>query len=265
MGYTRDPVDELNDQWRRHAREVRRLHEKLFYRPLLQAVARLDAGESRLTPDAARARMEALGYADPQGALRHLEALTSGVSRRAAIQQTLLPVMLGWFADAPDPDAGLLGFRRVSEALGSTHWYLALLRDAGATAERLARILATSRFATDLLLRAPDAVSLLAADDALRPRTTDELLVEMRATAGRADSVEAAAGAVRAIRRRELFRITAAEVLGEVGPAESGPALTSVAEAALCAVLEVVVKEAARDGRGTHKLCRHWDGPVRWS
>lgn len=248
VGYTREPVDELTEQWRRHAREVRRLHEKLFYRPLLQAVARLDAGESRLTPEAAQSRMEALGYADPKGALRHLEALTSGVSRRAAIQRTLLPVLLGWFADAPDPDAGLLGFRRVSEALGSTHWYLALLRDAGATAERLARILATSRFATDLLLRAPDAVALLAAQDALRPRTTDELLGEMRATTGRALSAEAAAGAVRAIRRRELFRITAAEVLGAVGPAESGPALTAVAEAALAAVLEVVTKSAAGAG-----------------
>ena len=60
------------------------------------------------------------GLRRPAGALRHIEALTSGVSRRAAIQRTLLPVMLGWFADAPDPDAGLLGFRRVSEALGST-------------------------------------------------------------------------------------------------------------------------------------------------
>ncbi len=248
IGYTREPVDELTDQWRRHAREVRRLHEKLFYRPLLQAVARLDAGESRLTPEAAQARMEALGYADPKGALRHLEALTSGVSRRAAIQQTLLPVMLGWFADAPDPDAGLLGFRRVSEALGSTHWYLALLRDAGATAERLARILATSRFATDLLLRAPDAVALLADQDALRPRTTDELLGEMRATAGRAESPESAAEGVRAIRRRELFRLTAAEVLGAVGPAESGPVLTAVAQAALSAVLEVVTKGASIQG-----------------
>ena len=41
-----------------------------------------------------------------------------GVSRRAAIQRTLLPVLLGWFADAPQPDAGLLAFRQVSEALG---------------------------------------------------------------------------------------------------------------------------------------------------
>ena len=240
LGYTRDPVDELMSQWRRHAREVRRLHEKLFYRPLLAAVARLDAGESRLTPDAARARMEALGYADPAGALRHLEALTSGVSRRASIQRTLLPVMLGWFADAPDPDAGLLAFRRVSEALGSTHWYLALLRDAGATAERLARVLASSRFATDLLLRAPDAVSLLAADDSLRPRSLEELQGEMAATAGRAESAELAAEAVRAIRRRELFRLAASEVLDRVGPDHSGPALTDVAQAALSTVLEVV-------------------------
>jgi glutamate-ammonia-ligase adenylyltransferase len=241
VGFTKEPVDELTREWRRHAREVRRLHEKLFYRPLLQAVARLGADDSHLTPEAAQQRMEALGYVDPEGALRHLEALTAGVSRRAAIQRTLLPVMLGWFADAPDPDAGLLGFRRVSEALGSTHWYLALLRDAGATAERLAKILATSRFATDLLLRSPDAVALLADDEALRPRTTTELLGEMRATASRAESPEGAATAVRAIRRRELFRLSAAEIMGSLGPEASGSALTAVAEAALRAVLEVVV------------------------
>ena len=121
------------------------------------------------------ARMEALGYRDPAGALRHLEALTQGVSRRAAIQRTLLPVMLGWFADSADPDAGLFGFRKVSEALGSTHWYLALLRDAGATAERMARVLASSKYLTDLLLRAPEAVAMLADDRELRPRSRDEL------------------------------------------------------------------------------------------
>ena len=37
--------------------------------------------------------------------------------------------MLEWFADAPDPDAGLFGFRRISESLGSAHWYLKTLRD----------------------------------------------------------------------------------------------------------------------------------------
>src|SRR5216683_438303 len=79
-----DPAAELTAHWRQHAREARRLHEKLFYRPLLEAVARLPSEAVRLTPEAARARLLALGYADPAGALRHIEALTSGVSRRAA-------------------------------------------------------------------------------------------------------------------------------------------------------------------------------------
>ena len=72
--------------------------------------------------------------------------------------------MLEWFADAPDPDAGLFGFRRISESLGSTHWYLKTLRDEGQVAERLARVLATSRYATDLLEREPEGVRMLGED-----------------------------------------------------------------------------------------------------
>ena len=247
VGFRADPVAELTQTWRRHAREVRRLHEKLFYRPLLQAVARLEPGQARLTPEAARARLEALGYEDPAGALRHLEALTSGVSRRAAIQRTLLPVMLGWFADSADPDAGLLGFRRVSEALGTTHWYLALLRDAGAAAERLARVLGSSRYATDLLLRAPEAVAMLASDDELRPRTAADLAVEVEATVGRSTDPEAAAIAVRGIRRRELFRVGAADILGLLDVDEVGPALTDVAVAAVAGGLQAAVRAVEQD------------------
>jgi glutamate-ammonia-ligase adenylyltransferase len=250
VGFRTDPVAELTETWRRHAREVRRLHEKLFYRPLLQAVARLEPGQARLTPAAARARLEALGYDDPAGALRHLEALTEGVSRAAVIQRTLLPVMLGWFADSADPDAGLLGFRQVSEALGTTHWYLALLRDAGAAAERLARILGSSRYATELLLRAPEAVAMLASDDDLRPRDAADLVGEVAATVGRADDPEAAALAVRGIRRRELFRISAADVLGLLRLEEVGAALTDVAAACLRGGLQAATA-AVEEARGS--------------
>ena len=38
------------------------------------------ATRSRLSPEAARARLAALGYLDPEAALRHLEALTAGVT-----------------------------------------------------------------------------------------------------------------------------------------------------------------------------------------
>ena len=246
IGFRKDPVGDLTANWRRHSREVRRLHEKLFYRPLLEAVAKLDASQARLTPEAAMARMEALGYRDPAGALRHLEALTQGVSRRAAIQRTLLPVMLGWFADSADPDAGLFGFRKVSEALGTTHWYLALLRDAGATAERMARVLASSKYLTDLLLRAPEAVALLADDRDLQPRSAAELNGEMLTTVRRADEADRAVTSVRGIRRRELFRIGTAQLLGLIDVEETGQALTAVAEAVVSAGLEAALLSVAR-------------------
>jgi [glutamine synthetase] adenylyltransferase / [glutamine synthetase]-adenylyl-L-tyrosine phosphorylase len=247
MGYRVDPAEELVAEWGRHAREVRRLHEKLFYRPLLNAVARLEPGQVRLTREAATARLEALGYQDTDSALRNLEALTSGVSRRAAIQRTLLPVLLGWFAESPDPDAGLLGFRQVSDALGTTHWYLGLLRDAGAAAERLARVLGSSRYATDLLLRAPEAVALLADDNELAPRPDGTLAGEMRVATTRHDDPSDAVRTLRALRRRELFRTSVADVLDLVDVDQVGRALTAITSATLGAALDAAVRAVEAD------------------
>ncbi|MGW2275329.1 bifunctional [glutamine synthetase] adenylyltransferase/[glutamine synthetase]-adenylyl-L-tyrosine phosphorylase [Streptomyces yangpuensis] len=221
MGLRTEPVAELNKAWRRHASVVRRLHEKLFYRPLLDAVAQLTPGETRLSPRAAGQRLEALGYADPASALRHLEALASGVTRKAAIQRTLLPVMLGWFADSADPDAGLLNFRKVSDALGKTPWYLRLLRDEGAAAENLARVLSAGRLAPDLLMRAPEAVALLGDPEGLVPRTHEALRQEVLAAVGRAENPETAVAAARGVRRRELFRTAASDIIGSYGTEDS--------------------------------------------
>jgi glutamate-ammonia-ligase adenylyltransferase len=250
LGYVEEPVQELTEQLGRHAREVRRLHEKLFYRPLLTAVARLPADEARLSPDAAEDRLAALGYADPASALRHLEALTSGLSRRAAIQRTLLPVLLHWFAQAPGPDAALLAFRQVSDALGSTHWYLRLLRDEGAVAERMARVLSTSRYATDLLMRGPEAVALLADHAELAPRSRDQLAAQMAAAADRHDDPDDAIAAVRAVRRRELLRISAADVLGHLDVEAVGAALTDLTLATLETALRVAT-DTVTEQRGT--------------
>jgi [glutamine synthetase] adenylyltransferase / [glutamine synthetase]-adenylyl-L-tyrosine phosphorylase len=250
MGLVTDPPTELIDQWRRHAHEARRLHERLFYRPLLSAVAALPSDGARLTPAAAQHRLEALGYADPSAALRHLEALTSGVSRRAAIQRTLLPALLGWFADAPDPDAGLLAFRRLSEALGSTHWYLRMLRDEGAAAQRLAVLLATSRYAADLLMRAPESCGMLSSEEELRPRSVESLVREASTAAHRrAEPVEAGA-AVRALRRRELLRIATADVFGLLDVEAVGSAISAVTEAALQVALQVAVKAVEEESGG---------------
>jgi len=247
LGFHGDPVTELTKEWRRQSREVRRLHEKLFYRPLLTAVAALPGDGLRLTPEAARVRLEALGYADPRGALAHIEALSSGVSRRAAIQRQLLPAMLAWFAEGPDPDAGLLAFRRLSEALGATPWYLRQLRDESAAAEQLARVLASSRYASGLLHNAPEAVAMLGRGDDLVPRSRERLLTEMTAAAQRYPDSGAAIHTVRAMRRRELSRIAIADVLGLLSVEAAGVALTDVTVATLSGALAAATAAVESD------------------
>ena len=245
-----EPQTKVVELRTRHSREVRRLHQRLFYRPLLSAVARLSPAEARLTPDAARAGLSALGYRDPAGALRHIEVLTEGMSRRAAIQRQLLPVMLEWFAEMADPDAGLLAFRKVSEELGATHWYLRLLRDEGEAAQILARTLGASRFAAELLLVSPEAVQMLGEADGLRPRRREVLLRRMRSAAGRREAPDAAVSAIRAIRRAEIFRVAVADLQGRLDLATVGESLTDISEATVEAALEVVMAAVARERDG---------------
>ncbi len=247
MGYVKDAEAALDDDWQGWRREVRRLHEKLFYRPLLSAAARMPGDEAGLSPEAAVSRLAALGFSDPKGALRNLEALTSGLTRTASIQRALMPAMLGWFADSPDPDAGLFGFRRLSESLGSTPWYLGTLRDEGHVAERLARVLGTSRFATALIEREPLGVRMLGED--LTPRDVIQLMFEMTASAGRQDDPEEAVRSIRAVRRRELLRLAAGDLFGEIDVADVGAGLSRLTDATLESTLEAVGR-AVREQQG---------------
>ncbi len=245
LGHRSDPANAVVAQWQQQAREVRRIHERLFYRPLLAAVARLSSSDARLGPEAARERLAALGFRDPAGAIRHLEALTAGVSRRAAIQRTLLPVMLAWFADEADPDGGLLAFRKVSEELGSTHWYLRLLRDEGSAAERLAHTLGRSRYAADLLVGAPESVAVLGDPGGMTPLPRADLVKRMTAAASRQEDPDRAVRAARSLRRQELFRIAVADLSGQLDLRQVGAALTDLMAALLEAALSVAVRVVA--------------------
>lgn len=232
----------VSEAWRDSAQTVLRLHSRMFYSPLLEAVARIPR-ERVLSPEAAETWLHALGYGDPKAALRHIQELSAGMSRKAEIQRQLLPAMLGWFAEAPNPDHGLLAFRQVSEALGSTHWYLRALRDEGAMAERLAFILAASRYAVDLLLRAPQNVALLSDPSGLEPRPGDEIRSEMLVASRRHDSPDTAIEIVRGIRRQELLRLAMGDLLGESVTFDSlGVGLSEVTAATIDAALEIAAR-----------------------
>ncbi len=234
----------------RHASTVRRLHEKLFYRPLLHAVAAVEVDESRLTPEAARERLAALGFLRPDAAMRHLGALTQGVSRRAAIQRHLLPVLLDYFSISPDPDVGLLAYRQVSEALADTPWYLRLLRDEGSVASRLAGLLGGSRLVADLLPRAPDVLKLLVDDEALLAPEPETVASALMARANRAGSAQDAVDVARSARRHEMLRLACGDMLGLISVQNIARGLTSVAETTVEAAYRAAVKQVSRDRNG---------------
>lgn len=231
----------LLDAWQSTKLQVRTLHERLFYRPLLSAVAALPEDGYALTSEQAEARLAAIGFADPRGALHHIAALTGGVSRRSQIQRTLLPVMLQWFAEGADPDYGLLAFRRLSDDLGEAYWFLRMLRDSSGAARRLTHVLSSSRFIGMLFERIPEAAAWLENDGELRPRAFDDLMEETAATIARhADDVDAAAKALRTARRREVLRLALASILGMITNEELGEGLSAINTVILRGTLALV-------------------------
>lgn len=238
--------DVLLERWQGVKRDVRGLHERLFYRPLLNAVANLSDDNHQLTVEQAQDRLLAIGFTDAKGALGHIAALTSGLSRRATIQKALLPVLLEWFAEGADPDNGLLAFRRLSEALGESHWYLRMIRDSAAAAQRLTQILSGSRFVTDLLERIPEAVAWLEDDSDLQPRTLEALDAEAHSLLSRHDDDESAVDAVRFMRRREVLRLAMAGISHIGTMAELSRGLTDITTASLRAFLTIAQRHSAQ-------------------
>ena len=233
--------------WERVKREVRDIHVRLFYRPLLSAVAALPEDERALSTAQAHDRLAAIGFTDPAGALRHIGALTTGISRKAQIQRHLMPIMLRWFADGVDPDYGLLAFRRISERLGDTPWFLRMLRDSSGAAESLTRVLSGSRYIGELMEWIPESVAWLDGEASLRPRTPAALTQEATAVLTRHAEATTAARAVRALRRRELLRTAMAAVLGVVNLEEIAASLTAITDVTLRTLVSIVSRDVVPD------------------
>ena len=253
--------DSLWEDFKDLRRRVRALHQEIYYRPLLSFAATLSADEMALSPQAARERLAAVGYTDPDGALRHIQALTEGVSRRAAIQRQLLPVIIGWIGEGADPDFGLLSFRRLSEAIGGSHWYLAMLRDSPVAARRLCQVLSSAHWATERLAEFPESIAWLDDDAELEPRRPGALAEEIAAVLRRrsltgpddAALAEQALEAVQAIlrvRAREEVRASLADCLDGIDPERTASILTDATDAVLGGALTIAtgLVTAQRDG-----------------
>jgi glutamate-ammonia-ligase adenylyltransferase len=245
----------LIDRWEKVKLEVRDLHQQLFYRPLLGAVSGLSQEDLELTSAQAQERLAAIGFGDTKSALSHISALTSGLSRRAAIQRQLLPVLIQWFAEGTDPDAALLAFRRLSEDLGDSHWYLRMLRDSSGAAKRMTQVFSTSRLATNLFEKMPEAAAWFDREDELQPDSLEALTAQFQAIISRHEDAELAATSLRAVRRKETLRVAMGSALGILDIEQTSKGLSDLTESYLVAIQEIATKfMIEKQGPLSHEL-----------
>jgi glutamate-ammonia-ligase adenylyltransferase len=230
---------------RQHQAAVRSIYERLYFRPLLEAFAVVPAtGEGALSVEAAEARLTAFGFSDMERTRVALRELAGGLTRSSRLMQQMLPLLLGWLSESPDPDLGLLGLRRLSSGEQRTTELVTAFRESPEVARRLCLLLGTSRLFVETFEHNPDELLSLSDPAALAARSPDDLAKgASSALRWRTGQLERRRGLYR-FRQREELRIAARDVLGlddeEEAVAITGAELTGLAEASLSAALDAV-------------------------
>ncbi|MGZ5295155.1 MAG: [protein-PII] uridylyltransferase family protein, partial [Actinomycetota bacterium] len=179
-------ADELAARYEATTGLVRSIHERLFYRPMLEAFA----GPAHPTHGTERAATEellgGLGFAEPGRSYDVLGRLVDPSRRIGKVLAHLFPVMAPALALAPAPDAALVRLERVADAVGDERAIADLLASDPVAARRLAHVAGASSFATDLLVADPSRIRGLS--DSLLGAETDpagDLVDAVARTAGR--------------------------------------------------------------------------------
>jgi glutamate-ammonia-ligase adenylyltransferase len=239
LGYpgttTASATERFMDELRHHQSVARAIHERLWFRPLLEDFAR---GDDRvLTEEVAATRLAAFGFTDVERTRQAVRELTRGLTRASRLMQQMLPLLLDWLSSSPDPDLGLLGLRNLASGPQRSMELASAFRESPEVAQRLCRLLGTSRLLCELLRRNPDMIDSLGDPDALRLRSRDELVAGTRAALEwRGDTAERWL-ALKRFTDREGLRVAAHDVLNLIDVHQVEYALTNLAEASLEAAL----------------------------
>jgi glutamate-ammonia-ligase adenylyltransferase len=238
LGYRDSPertaLERFEAEHRDHQRAVRSIHERLFFAPLLETLA----GTGALTPEAAEERLTAFGFTDVERTRAAVRELAAGLTRRSRVMRELLPVILGWLSETPDPDLGLLQLRRLAEGPARSASLAVTFRDHPGAAERTCHLLGSSRVIGDAMRRHPEFVDVLDDDDALAAEATRAELVTdaLDTLEWRGDDEQRREG-LRRFKRRELLRVATRDLLGYARLEATERELTALAEACLEAAL----------------------------
>jgi len=224
----------FDEELRRHQSVVRSIHERLFFRPLLEAFT---DGAGPLAPEAAEARLAAFGFAEVARTRQAVRELTGGLNRTSRLMQQMLPLLLGWLSESPDPDLGLLGLRTLATASHSRAQLVAAFRESPEAARRLCLLLGTGPRFSPAFERQPGMVADLADDTRLARPPAAELVRQAMSWRGDADIRHEG---LRRLKEAEELRVAARDVLGLDDVETTAGALTDLAEAALGAALDTL-------------------------
>ncbi len=240
MGYRDHPgqsaLGQFDDHLVARRAEIRTIHQRLFYRPLLEAFA--ESPTVKLTEAGAARQLAALGFLDVEGARRAFSDLTAGLSRRSRLMQQLLPLMLDWLSNAPDPDLGLEQLRLLVTSTADNAQLVATMRDNPVAAERLCTLLGTSRLLGRLLDRIPGFLARLGDDWALSNfRTREQLITEAERRLTVREDPTARLRSVRRLVAATILWIAGRDLTGTADQRWVGRALADLADAAAAAAL----------------------------
>jgi len=243
MGFAVDPATEFAEHLARVRETVRDLHERLYFRPILDALVGMDT--ARLTQSGAAVRLEALGFRKVVAASQTVNDLLSGVSRRSRVMHQVLPLLLDWLSQSPDPDLGLAQLRLLLAHSSDHASLIRILQTNPVAGERLCKLLGTGKLVGDLMDRIPEFVPRLA-DDALiaRIRNVDDDTARLIGVLDARPEREARIGTIRRFVRRRKLRIAARDILGAAPPESTLRALSDSADAAVAGSLHMIMEPA---------------------
>ena len=241
LGMLTDPARQLEQRIGEVRSVVRDVHERLYFRPILDAL--VGSPSARLGMEQATLRLEALGFNDVAAAKRALEDLTAGLSRRSQAMQQVLPLMLDWLSLTPDPDLGLRQLRSVLANTPDHAAVVTLLQVNPLAGERLCRLLGTSRLIGDLIDRIPEFVPRLADERMLAEvRDRGEELNRLLGLLDSRPDPDAKIGTIRRMARRRKLRTAARDILDLADTVTTLRSLTDSADVAVAGALHVVTE-----------------------
>ncbi len=240
-------LEQFERRWVHTTTVVRTIHERLFYRPLMESFAAVPSVRPTMTPEEVEERLTVLGFDRPPRVRQAISDLTSGQTRRARLMRAILPGVLSWMAETPEPDLGMLRLVDLAKELDALPHILGVLREEPPVAELVCKALGTGPVLAALLQRDPSLIGALQSD----ARDADAR-AHAEAITKRARSIDDAVSGLRRFKESEFLRL-ATNDLGAEEPevfVRTARRLSDVADACLESAVRLARDEVSERTKG---------------